>query len=177
MKIVKFILNHKIVTSVIVLGVAYTAGLNAVYSSLADITTDETALSSVEVKPVVSAEPAIVEPVEEPEVVEERVFVPTVEVQPVPIPVLSTQEYAEKYLDLSGNNQSCLDNIVNEWPERFTEDVRENNIKALTVFYAVCSTGFVDDRELIHPHYEVINTYGENGAFFDSEFAKTRHGI
>jgi hypothetical protein len=94
---------------------------------------------------------------------------------PVQPQVLSTQAYAEMYLDLSGRNQHCLDYMVNKWPHRFTEDVRENNIKALTVWAGVCTTGIDNIRHESGRGYGGIYTYGQDGEFFDSDFAKSKH--
>lgn len=86
------------------------------------------------------------------------------------VTILSTQEYGNKYLDLSTPAlQACFELIVNKWPERFNEDVRENNIKALKVWANVCSTGI--ERPVVGPIYR----YGQNGEFFDSDLAKTQY--
>lgn len=87
-----------------------------------------------------------------------------VEPEPVVEPVKSLQDVAEMYLDLSGQHQSCFDMIVAKYPERFTPDVMEQNIKALTVFAGICGTGILPGA----PH-----DYLRNGAFFDSELAET----
>lgn len=105
--------------------------------------------------------------------------------QPVQAPVekpviLSTQEYAQKYLDMSvPNAQMCLDRIVQVWPSRFTEDVREYNIKALRAWANICSTGvlnFTVDgyfREgIITLRGSLIGSYGDNGEWFDTQLAR-----
>ena len=97
--------------------------------------------------------------------------------EPVAAPVvLSTQEYAEKYLNLSIPwAQECLNRIIVEWPHRFTPEVREQNIKALRSWGSVCSTG------VMHPAIEerrrnagitisgsLIYQYGANGEWFET---------
>jgi len=93
--------------------------------------------------------------------------------------VLTTQEYGEKYLDLSGVNQECFDNIIATFPDRFTPDVRENNVKALRMFAAVCSTGmFTYKLHPVAPNQQttpLLLQWGRNGEFFDSPQAKSYH--
>jgi hypothetical protein len=84
---------------------------------------------------------------------------------PEPEPVLSTQAYAEKYLDLSGANQKCFDAFVATWPERFIESNREHDVKALKVYASVCSSGILDKGQ------GNIWIWGKHGEFFDSEAA------
>ena len=77
--------------------------------------------------------------------------------------VLSTQEYGEKYLNLSLDIwQECFDKTVAAFPERFTEDVREQNVKALRYWATTCSSG------INNPMSGVIYSFD----FFDSDFAK-----
>lgn len=87
--------------------------------------------------------------------------------------VLSSQEYGQKYLDLSDPlQQKCFDAIVNDYPERFTEENRENNIKALRAFVSPCSTGAYSERGARTTNLLDVNG---RGAFFDSDLAKANH--
>ena len=93
--------------------------------------------------------------------------------------VLSTQQYADMYLDLTTNYsrftpQECLDAIINKWPERFTESVRKNNIKALRLWEhgGICATGILDwprNPNLTKP----ILGWGYGGEYFDTAVAKS----
>lgn len=86
--------------------------------------------------------------------------------------ILSIQELGEKYLDLSTTEyQECFDMLINAYPDRFVESVREDNIKALRVWGSTCSTGIW--RGCV-PNYLncAIGRYGDNGAFFDSDMAE-----
>lgn len=104
-----------------------------------------------EIKPVEVVNPTDVVVVEEPKIV-----------------VLSTQEYGIKYLDLSTPLlQQCFDAIIERWPERFTEDVREDNVKALRAWASTCTTGILAGRQ----GASNIERYGINGEFFDSQLA------
>jgi len=125
--------------------------------------------------PVVPVE--VVAPVVEPSGTTVQVVI-TAPVAPV---VLSTQAYANMYIDLVTNYsgftpQQCLDAIISRWPERFTEANRENNIKALRVWdtSGVCATGILDwprNTNLTKP----ILRWGQNGEFFDSPIAISYH--
>lgn len=112
-------------------------------------------------------------PVTAAEAVEDSAVNAPVEAAPTPtetLSVLSTQEYAEKYLNLLGNNQMCFDSIVAAFPDRFTESEREKNVKALTIFSSPCSSGITEANKR-----GVIYSFGMNGEFFDSEAAKSMH--
>ena len=98
-------------------------------------------------------------------------------VEPVAAPViLSTQEYAEKYLDMAAPwAQECLNRIIVEWPHRFTPEVREQNIKALRSWRSVCSTGVMDPvvearrrSAGITISASLIYQYGANGEWFET---------
>lgn len=91
-----------------------------------------------------------------------------------PVPILSTQAYGEQYLDLSGTGQKCFDLIVARWPDRFTEDVRENNVKALAIWSGVCSTG-IEMPPGSGGGTGIIYRDGINGEWFDSVLAKSHH--
>lgn len=93
---------------------------------------------------------------------------PSAPVVVAPANVRSPREIAAQYPSLVNNeyNSYCFDRIVEKFPERFTEDVREQNVKALTVFASACTTG-------INKFKGVLEQYGENGAFFDSDMAKS----
>ena len=87
--------------------------------------------------------------------------------------VKSSQYYAEKYLDLSDRNQMCFDEILKTFPARFTEDVREQNIKAIRAFTVPCATGITYNPSTGKTkHVGTIYLYGYNGEFFDTELAK-----
>lgn len=123
-------------------------------------------------------ETPVVTPVEVP--VESAPVVAPAPIAQAPV-VLSTQEYANMYLDLVTNYsgftpQQCLDAIISRWPDRFTEANRENNIKALRVWdtSGVCATGILDwprNTNLTKP----ILRWGQNGEFFDSPIAISYH--
>jgi len=87
--------------------------------------------------------------------------------------ILSTQEYGEKYLDLSNTHlQQCFNDIVAAFPDRFAPEVREHNVQALRIFSSVCSVGFTLAQ---NPHYPtILMAYGKNGEFFDSNAAKSQ---
>ncbi len=89
--------------------------------------------------------------------------------------VLSTQEYGEKYLNLSHPDlQKCFDTIVEAFPHRFTEDVRENNVKALRAWSSVCAT----EVYRVYPGAPAIRSKGLwliNDDFFDGDTAKSYH--
>lgn len=95
-------------------------------------------------------------------------------------PVLSVEEYATKYLnmtDILGRDPwACLNDIVATWPERFTPDVRENNIKALQLWNAggICSTGMSVSTLRVAVNLP-IRSFGANGEYFDSDIAKRYH--
>lgn len=126
-------------------------------------------------KPAEDADKKEVEPVEVKEITnteQPATPVSSTELPPQPASkeVLTTQQYGEMYLDLSKTEyQTCFDLIVNKWPERFNEDVRENNVKALKVWADMCSTGI--ERPVVGYIYQ----YGQNGEFFDSDLAKTQY--
>ena len=86
--------------------------------------------------------------------------------------VLSTQEYANQYLNVSTEGlQECFDAIVAEWPERFVPEVRERNVKGLQGWASLCATG-IKSSFTRHTSGGLIYLYGENGEFFDSPQAK-----
>lgn len=102
---------------------------------------------------------------------------------PSPAPVLTTQEYGLKYLDLTNPlYQKCFDRIVSYYAGRFTPDVRERNVKALRVFADLCATG-VNSMEIERSYREgapslagsIFERYGPDGAFFDSDLAATMY--
>lgn len=93
-------------------------------------------------------------------------------VQPTVPVIKTTKEYAEQYLDMTvPRAYECLSAFEARWPYRFTEDVRENNIKALRHFANICTTGILDEP-FKRP---LIVTYGENGEWFDTEWAIAQH--
>jgi len=87
--------------------------------------------------------------------------------------ILTTQEYGEKYLDLSNTHlQQCFNDIIAAFPDRFTPEVREHNVQALRIFSSVCSVGFTLAQ---NPHYPtILMAYGKNGEFFDSNAARSQ---
>ena len=115
-----------------------------------------------------TAEPAQ-ETAQAPTVQQETVPTPEVPVETTPpVQVLSSVEYAQKYLNVSDQIQlECFNRLVAKWPERFTDSVREANVKALRVFTAPCATGITSSAQ----GTSVIEQYGRNGEFFDSAAA------
>lgn len=87
--------------------------------------------------------------------------------------VRSVSEIAQDYPTLSGtpDNLACFNRIVVEYPERFTEDVREYNIKSLTAFGNACSTNIMRLRT----PYVYLDSNSGRGGFFDGELAKSMH--
>ena len=187
MKILKYITGHKIVAGVVAVGlIGSTAGASVIYQSQQPTKEVKQSVNSVsledEVAPTPKDEPT--KKVAKEQVKQEPAPAPvaTTETQtqpqtePTPI-VLSTQAYAEKYLNLSGRGQMCFDAIVDRWPERFTPDVRENNVKALKLYYSPCSTGIIEAQA--GDYKGVIFKYGSkggrDGAFFDSAHAKSQY--
>jgi hypothetical protein len=138
-------------------------------------------------KPVVKEQAKVevveqeVKPVEAPveevtqEVVNEPVQVaqaPAVAPEQPTVTILSTQEYANQYLDMTvPRAQQCLDAIVATWPARFAEGVREANIKGLRAFANICTTGMDEPNK----QTAIIYRYGANGEFFDSQLAISKH--
>lgn len=107
-----------------------------------------------------------------------EVIAPAPEPAPTPPPapvVLSTQQYAEQYLNLADvipglSGQMCLDALVATYPERFTEDVRERNVKALSIYASPCGTGYGSTVTI----KKAWDYKYPNGSFFDSEIAKSK---
>ena len=92
--------------------------------------------------------------------------VPIVETETTPSQptVKSVDELAYQYLNMSvPRAKECLDKTVSMFPERFTEDVREKNIRAMRVFRHICVTGVL---------YTDKTPLGQQGEFFDSDLAK-----
>lgn len=114
----------------------------------------------------------IIYPEKKAEPTPEIVTTPVVEVPtaPVVVPViLSSDEYAAKYLDLSTTFlQECWTTLKQMYPERFTEQVREKSIKRITPAYGnICG-----QRKLLYTSsdgstrlYNYI--LGVNGEYFD----------
>lgn len=84
--------------------------------------------------------------------------------------VKTNEEIAAQYPNLTSTDQQklCFSKLLAMFPDRFTESVREKNIKALTAFGSSCSTGVLNQTA-------VINSFGANGAFFDSDMAKAQY--
>jgi hypothetical protein len=94
----------------------------------------------------------------------------------VPAPILSVNEYAQKYLDMTAPHaQECLDSIVTTWPDRFVESVREKDVKALTRWKTdLCTAGiYTNTYSLRHSGNTVLplTSFGMNGEYFDSHLA------
>lgn len=126
---------------------------------------------------VVEKQETIAEPVTKEVPAETAPVETTPVVEPVAAPVvLSTQEYADKWLDMdSYRAQICLNRVVAQWPDRFTPEVRERNIKGLRRWAGICSTGaggFEIDRREAAGYYGIQGTliyaYGTNGEYFDT---------
>lgn len=128
-------------------------------------------------------------PTEEPAQLNEEVTnpAPLPASQPVALPdqsspkaALSIQEYANRHLSLGQmmpdmvipvTGQDCLNALVAAFPERFTEDVRERNIKALSVYGNPCATGYGSNN----PTAKLLwDTKYPGGSFFDSPIAQSR---
>lgn len=93
--------------------------------------------------------------------------------EPIVIETKTTQEYAAQYLDLSGVSQQCFDMIVDKYPERFTESVREQNIRSLTIFASTCSTGIMSNNNILDiGTNDKGELYYKHGAWFDSALAR-----
>jgi len=133
----------------------------------AEVVKDTTSTVTAPVEPPVTSQAqttAIVEP--DPEQI----------APPAPV-ILSTQEYGEKYLNLSQtetlNGQACFDKIVAFWPERFSPELREKNVKSLRVWGHPCSaTQVLDITHRDDFRYSLIARYGQAGEFFDSSAAQ-----
>lgn len=106
------------------------------------------------------------EPVQEPVV---EVSAPVAE-QPVEVVIVkSSQEYAEQYLDLSGDNQACFDIIITEdIPQMFTESIREHNIKKIVnVFNVICSSNIVMKQSKTGVNTRHFTFFINNLSFFN----------
>lgn len=107
--------------------------------------------------------PELTAPAESTAPVEKQVVtVPKTETVPEAPRVLSIMELGEKYLHLDGNrfNRACFDKVVAYTPDRFTEAVRESNIKALAVYGNVCV-----------PANDLVLYIKPDGSFYDSGLA------
>jgi len=96
-----------------------------------------------------------------------------IQTEPAQPIILSTQEYAEMYLNLNdeyGYAQICLDTLISAFPNRFTPEVRERNIKALSIYASPCGTGY-GGTQTIKINWDYLYP---NGSFFDSDQAKSR---
>lgn len=105
------------------------------------------------------------------------------ETAPTPVPtstVLSAQELAEKYNLVSNPlHQKCFDRIIAYYPERFTEDVREANIKSIR-YLDICmpiSNGACIISTDIHVELHMEACFGPKGEYFDSLLAEQRRSI
>lgn len=134
---------------------------------------EETVTKSIQSKNKVEAKeinsPIISETeVEEIAPVESEIKSQTFVEPPVTVQKETLQEVALKYLDLSGVNQTYFDNIVATYPEYFTEENRESNIKALRVYYSLESTGMHTPGD---PMSLIVRSFpGSN--FFESDLSK-----
>lgn len=135
-----------------------------------------------------TSEETMPKPIEQTEPIEEVTNpAPLPASQPVSLPdqasptaTLSIQEYASRHLSLGPimadmvipvTGQDCLNALVAAFPERFTEDVRERNIKALSVYGNPCATGYGSNN----PTAKLLwDAKYPNGSFFDSAIAKSR---
>lgn len=167
--------SHKIVTATILVGIIGSAVGITVINQPVDS-------PSIEVSSVVKEKPAVESakiPAEQSQEIEETPVVtevvetvevaPVVEVEPAPA-VLSTREYASIYLDVSDPvSLMCIDAMETRYPDRFTPEVRERNIKALRAFSDPCagsSTELLFNKRASH-----YLDYPYHGAFWDSELA------
>lgn len=129
-------------------------------------------------KPLEATEaPKVDEVVNQPTLAVARVVEPPVQPQ-----VLSTQGYAKMYLDMSDPRSAvCLSRFEAMFPERFTESVREENVKSLGMYATPCSTGFgvdyesamrfydagIMDMAAVKRHIGILKSHGMNAEFFD----------
>jgi hypothetical protein len=89
---------------------------------------------------------------------------------PEPVPVKTSMEIANEYPQLVGSEASisCLNTIFSKYPERFTEDVREQNVRALRAFATPCTTGVTTE----HGNYlDMSSGQVGHGIWFDSALA------
>lgn len=149
-------LRKAIITSAIIL----TAGTAVV---LGNVKTEPVLepVRSVTVEPVAKTEPveapvAKTEPVAQVSPVvpqSEPIVEAPAPVAPVVMPVKTTQEYAEQYLDLAhAPSQDCLDKIIATFPEKFTPKKREESVKVIATWINACSTGIMQPNKsgIIH---------------------------
>ena len=164
-----------IIASILTLVVVPSAAFATI--SLVQPRADEKAAEPVQQVAVVEKQEAVAEPVAEEVPAETAPVETTPVVEPVAAPVvLSTQEYANQYLDMSSPwAQECLNRIIVEWPHRFTPEVREQNIKALRSWGSVCSTGvmepYIEERRrngIITIAGSYIYRHGANGEWFET---------
>lgn len=187
MKLLALISSHKIVVATISVGILGSgAGAMVIHETKKPIP-EQLAVSTYQsvAKKVPKAE--VDKPKSEPTEQKDEV-----KIAPQPIPkqqkaeaapkVLATQEYGEKYLDLSTSEyQECFDAIVTAWPNRFTPKVREQNVKALSIWGSIC--GATNSYPASYfAAFPMVNLYrakdgsrGLSGEFFDSEAAKAQH--
>lgn len=168
------VLSHKVVTGVLVGGLIYAAGVVAYASAQTEpVSHGSNTMSVVKPEPVAKKQKVAEDkPVSEPEpvtvqeTIPEKVVIAPVVTEPV---ILSAQQYGEQYLELSKQPlQECFNIILSKYPDRFTPEVREANVKALRAWSSVCSTGVLTPNP-------IIDQFGPNGAFFDSDLAKKYH--
>lgn len=169
MKILSYICSHKLIVASVLLVIILAASSAVAYSvmnkpKVASVNNTSSEVKSEIKKPV---EKKVAEAA--PDVPVAQTIAPAETPAPTPQPTSkSTQEYGKMYLDLSTpQQQGCFDAIVNKWPSRFTEEVRESNVKAIRIYASPCSSGIVHS-----PYRSVIESYGQNGEFFDSQAAE-----
>ena len=111
--------------------------------------------------------PELEAPSETTAVIKDQTPVVISEKLPSVIPrTLSVIELGEQYLHLDDNkfNRACFNKVIAYTPERFTEAVRENNIKALTIYGNVCV-----------PANNLMLYIKQDGSFYDGPLAATAH--
>lgn len=189
MKAFSYIKSHKVISAVVATTLLASVGVVS-YA----LTSTETAQKEQEIvasKPDTKKnETKIVEAPVETEVAEVKrdeavVKATPVNIAPEPkqpeVKVQSTKQLFEKHFDLNKQfEMDCYEAITTQYANRFTENVRERNIKALTAFSSLCATGIkVEDKRINTSGGTNFldmfrNADGSTSSFFDSDAAKAR---
>lgn len=167
MKILEIVSSHK-VTTLITAGVL-AIGVGGYFIASKNVEEVKKEVHTVKESKINTPEESVEVVEQEQPVVENTIIeTPKKETPPSPINQRTIQDIAMQYPSLTGTDhlQSCFDAVVAKYPDRFSAGVREDNIKSLTLFTTSCATGIFTDRP-------VIESYGANGAFFDSGIAKS----
>jgi hypothetical protein len=180
MELVNIVLKSKVVWVTVLLGVLYTTEVYTVYNSsmteepTSNVKNNAEVTKQEETKPVELEMAAMEVPSDSELFVDDT---PELAQAQAPSSVRSIEEIAKDYPHMfqTQYDQECLNAIVAMYPERFTEDVREKNMKALTAFASYCSTGVPFESKRFNNTRNYLDAYGGKGSFFDSELAKSRY--